>query len=439
MSGAKRSRARLEVIEADDRPTITPQQRDEDFRRDDKGRIYTTQANIALAMRKLGVTVRYDRFAGHELVAGLPGFGPRLDDAAMNRLRLAIDSEFTFRITKDFFYDVVSDRARQNSFHPVVEYLAARTWDKVERISTWLSDYASAENSPYVRAVSRLSLVAAARRVRDPGCKFDEMLVLESAQGTNKSTALRTLAVRDEWFVDDLPLGADTKRLMEATAGRWIVEAGELKGMSKGDVATLKAYLSRQTDQARLSYGRKETIAPRQFVIIGTTNETEGYLKDSTGNRRFWPIRVKAFDLDKLRRDRDQLWAEAAKAEADGESIRLDPALYQHAEVEQDARRADDPMVILLSEHLGDVCGKLRTLDAWKVIGVEPGKATQDQNVRLGAAMRELGWERKQRRFNGGVEWAYVRGSDAEREVPIEVEVEIGFDKQQRVKVRRHA
>lgn len=397
-----------------------------DFDRNKDGKIYSSQANLALALAKLGVRVRYDQFGDREIIEGLAGFGPTLDDAAMTRLRMRIDSEFYFRLSKDWFYDVVADQARHHSFHPVRDYLDGLSWDGIERIDHWLVD-AGADDTEYVRAVSRIVLVAAVRRVRQPGCKFDEMPVIESLQGTSKSTAIAVLAVHDEWFNDDLPLGSDTKRQMEAMAGKWIVEAGELKGMSKGDVAALKGFLSRRVDEARMSYGRKKTVMPRQCVIIGTTNETNGYLKDTTGNRRFWPVKIDSFDVASLRRDRDQLWAEAVAAEAAGESIRLDPTLYSAAAVEQDARRVDDPFVMALDETLRGWTGKIRIVDCWRVVDVKPGDATQDQQARLGSAMRELGWERKRRRFDGDLEYAYVKGTEKEREQLVAVKVDEDF------------
>jgi hypothetical protein len=148
-----------------------------------------------------------------------------------------------------------------------------------------------------------------------------------SPQGLDKSSALAVLAGNGEWFTDSLPLGADDKKVIETLKGRWIVEAAELQGLRKGDVEHLKAFLSRRIDRGRPAYGRLPIEAPRQCVIIGTTN-SERYLRDSTGNRRFWPVRVARFDLDALRRDHDQIWAEAAAIEAKGESIRLDPRLY---------------------------------------------------------------------------------------------------------------
>ena len=241
--------------------------------------------------------------------------------------------------------------------------------------------------------------------------KFDEMLVLESPQGTNKSTALKVLAVRDEWFTDDVPLNAEAKRVIEALAGKWIVEAGELKGMKKGGADHLKGFLSRTHDKARMAYDRREREVPRQCVIVGTTNDSR-YLRDTTGNRRFWPVSVEGFDLDALRRDRDQLWAEAAAREAEGAPIRLDPDLWAEAAEEQDARRVEEPFYEALHSALGEERpGKVRGEDAWRIVGRLRGMRTQDDNERLGDAMRRLAFDRTKRRFGlPHPEWCYVRG-----------------------------
>lgn len=390
---------------------------------DKHGRPIPNQWNIEVAIRKLRVLLRYDEFSGDEIVENLSGYGPRFDDPATINLRLKIDSTYHFLPGRELFRDVTSNISRRQRFHPVREYLASLAWDQEPRIERWLIDYAGAPDTPYVRAVSRIVLVAACRRIRKPGAKYDEMLILESPQGTEKSQGLRALAFHEDWFTDDLPLGSDTRRFMESTAGKWIVEAGELKGMGRGDVAALKACLSRQRDEARMAYGHKNTRVARQFVIIGTTNETEGYLRDATGNRRFWPVRIQRFDLERLRADRDQLWAEAAEAETLGESIRLDPRLYAAATVEQEARLVgDDPLVDVLHRALGNRTGKLRVSDAYIICGIEPGKANQDQISRFGRAIRELGWERQRRRFDGTLQYAYVKGTAPEREVELVVE-----------------
>jgi len=206
----------------------------------------------------------------------------------------------------------------------VTDYLNALVWDGTPRIDRWLVDCAGADDTPDVRAVSRALLVAAVRRARHPGCQFDQMLVLEGPQGCGKSSALRLLAVDDAWFTDDAPITDDARKIIEATHGKWIVEMAELTGtgMDRSDSAAFKSFLSRSADVARMPYQRDQTRVLRQFVVVGTSGSSD-YLRD-TGSRRFWPVRVRRFDLKRLAEVRDQLWAEAAVIEATGEAI--DPA-----------------------------------------------------------------------------------------------------------------
>ena len=377
----------------------------EEFKCDENGVPYKTPYNIRVALKQLGIRLSHDQFADRLLIEGLPDFGPALQDEAVARIWLIIDERFGFRPTKDLFWTVVEDFARQNGFHPVRDYLDGLRWDGKPRVDTWLITYGNAEDTEYTRAVSALFLLAAVRRVRQPGCKFDEMLVLRSPQGTGKSSALETLCPK-----------ADTKIVIERLHGRWIVEAAELKGMRRGDVEHLKAFLSRQIDRARMAYGRVPKEVPRQCVIAGTTN-SEQFLRDTTGNRRFWPIEVGVFDTKSLAAIRDQLWAEASQRETDGESIRLDPSLYTAAAEAQDEHRIEDPFTEILAATLGDIEGKLLAGDAWEIVGVPPGQRTQDHNARLGEAMRELGWERTKLRFGNGVpEWCYIKGEAKRRQ-----------------------
>jgi predicted P-loop ATPase len=200
--------------------------------------------------------------------------------------------------------------------------------------------------------------------------------------------------------------------MIEAISGRWIVEASELAGMSKAEVEHVKANASRQVDRGRMSYERCVTEKPRQCIIVGTTN-AKHYLRDLTGNRRFWPVSCGAFDLEALACDRDQLWAEAAKLEAQGQSIRLPQELWGDASAEQKKRAVEDPWLHTLEAHLDGLEGKIRAEDIWRLLGMaDPKTRSQHHNSRLGEAMRSLGWQRKQFRFGGRKVWAYWKGPD---------------------------
>jgi len=366
-----------------------------------------SQRNVEIALARMGVTVKLDEFSDRVLVEGLKTEDVVLDDRIMSHLRLDADRRFKFLARKDFWYDVVADLALRNAYHPVCDYLGGLEWDREGRIDEWLVRYCGVEDSEYVRAVSRIVLMAAVRRVRQPGVKFDEMLVLEGAQGLGKSQVLKALAVKEEWFTDEVPLAGDGKEVIEALRGRWIAEAAELKGMRAKEVEHLKAFLSRTHDRARLAYGRLTTEVARSFVMIGTTN-SEHYLVDSTGNRRFWPVKATAVDLDGLVAARDQLWAEAAHREAEGESIHLPEKLWAVAGVEQEKRALEDPYLAILTEALGGRWGRIAVEDVFRLIGVEKGQRTQHHNARVGEAMRQLGWRREKQRRDGVQTYCYV-------------------------------
>jgi predicted P-loop ATPase len=183
-------------------------------------------------------------------------------------------------------------------------------------------------------------LIAAVRRARQPGCKFDYVVVLEGKQGTGKSSALRILAGVEN-FSDQPLLHLETRAQQEAIEGVWIFELSELAGLRRTEIETVKSFLSKTADNARPAYGRFRSDQPRRCIFVGTTNEFE-YLRDSSGNRRFWPVRTGVIDLEALRRDRDQLWAEAAAAEAQGEGLTIGDDLYEAAIEQQEQRLVKD-------------------------------------------------------------------------------------------------
>lgn len=399
---------------------------DDAFQRSSNGAVTpASQVNIKLALSLMQVALSYDEFSDR-LMCSTSNDAPRpLEDSIVDRLWLDIDDRYRFRPPRDFFYIVVRDLARRNSFHPVRDYLDGLAWDGISRVDGWLSCYGGAEKSDYVKAVGALVLIAAVRRIRKPGAKFDEMLVLESPQGSaQKSSAIATLCPNQEWFSDDLPLSSDSQEVIERTSGHWLVEASEMSGMRGRDVEHLKAFLARPVDKARMAYDRIVTVRPRHFVLIGTTNNDK-YLRDSTGARRFWPVKVPYFDLEALRRDRDQLWAEAAAREALGGSIRLAKDLWPAAALEQEARRVVDPIEETILEAIGDANGKIPTSKVWGLLGLgDPSRRTQDLNTRLGQVMHMAGFERKKLRDakTGKSVFHYARGTKEEREKNIDID-----------------
>ena len=195
------------------------------------------------------------------------------------------------------------------------------------RVSTRLIDYMGAADTALNHAIGRLWLIAAVRRARKPGTKFDQMIVFEDKEGTGKSTAFRVLAVKDEWFTDQVPLTGSYKDVQELLAGIWIAEMGRACGIAQSRCGAGEVAFSLDVSTAGAApYKRKTKAQGRTCVFGGSTNDAK-YLKSTTGNRRFWPVKTGRVDLVALKRDREQLWAEAAKLEAEGVTSVLDELL----------------------------------------------------------------------------------------------------------------
>jgi predicted P-loop ATPase len=382
---------------------------DLDFARDRHSKAVPTSANGYLAMWKMGLTFRHNSFSDRLLVDHHKEGVKDIQDSDVIRIRIAMERSWQLRLPKETIYDLIVEAGRLNKFHPIKDYFNSIMWDGTNRIDTWLIKYCNAQDSEYVKAVGRLFLVAAVRRIMHPGCKFDEMLVLESPQGMEKSNTLSTLSVNEEWFSDDLPLNVVGPRIIEHIRGRWIIEAAELSGLRRGDIEHLKAFLSRQTDRGRLAYARIVSDVPRECVFVGTTNSEE-YLRDLTGNRRFWPVKVKMIDIDGLKKDRDQLWAEAVIMEKSNASIRLEQRLWPRAEEEQANRLTIDPYVDAIDCKLNGKSGKIAAASVWTILSIAPGNRTQDQNHRVGVAMKRLGWAKSKISADGVMVNGYTKG-----------------------------
>ena len=279
--------------------------------------------------------------------------GPRqwsdADDAA---LRFYLERVYGLS-GKDRIFDAVNVVAQDNSFHPVREYLDSCVWDGVPRVETLLVDYLGAEDTAYTRAVTRKALVAAVARIYRPGCKFDYMLTLRGRQGLGKSALIAKLGGR--WFSDSFTT-LQGKDAYEQVIGVWIMEVGELAGMRKAEAETIKLYISKQVDRFRPAYGRRTQEYPRQCIFIGTTNETQ-FLRDATGNRRFWVVDTPndpTLDMwEELTPETVKLiWGEAVELFHKGESLYLPKELEKLARDVQETYEEENPRAGIVAEYL---------------------------------------------------------------------------------------
>lgn len=250
--------------------------------------------------------------------------------------------------------DALAIVMERNKFHPVRDYLGSLWWDGIPRIDTLLVDYLGAEDSLYVRAVTRKALTAAVARVFNPGCKFDYMLVLVGPQGIGKSHFIAKLGQR--WYSDTLDLVAG-KGAYEQLQNVWLIEMGELSAIKKAEIEAVKHFISKERDRFRVAYGRHVTEFPRQCVFFGTTNDRE-FLRDKTGNRRFWPVDVAVenrrknlwHDMDQY--EIDQIWAEAVDAWKNNEHLYLNPSLEAEAAERQTRHTEESPKAGVVREYL---------------------------------------------------------------------------------------
>lgn len=297
---------------------------------------------------------------------------------------------------------------KRTSFHPVREWLEKISWDGKARFSSWLHRYLGASDVDYTRAVGQKWLLSAVARAFEPGCQADHMLILEGDQGIGKSSALRILG--GTWH-SETPSAIGTTDAYLALRGKWIVEMSELASMRRADIDALKTFLTAPSDYYRAPYAREAVEHVRHCVFAGTVNSWEGYLRDSTGNRRFWPVAVKGVDVEALTADREQLLAEAVVAYKAGERWWLDPTIYGEildvATDEQDARHEGDAW----EDPVGDfLCQPMRRTDGVTVyevlhiaLGTDVSDIRRGDEMRIAEILRRLGWEKRRIRGAGRV------------------------------------
>jgi predicted P-loop ATPase len=405
--------------------------------------------NALIAVEELGVDCRYDLFHDKVIVKGYD-FGMWSGNALENldnvvlKIRQAILLKFGFDPGKTYVLDALLTNALDHAFNPVRDYLDSLRWDGAPRLDRWMLTYCGAPDTPLNHAIGRKMLIGGVRRVRQPGCKFDYITVLESViQGVGKSTLLRTLA-GEENFSDAEILGLDKQEQQEAVQGVWIYEIGELQGLSKAEVEKVKMFASKTHDMARPAYGRTRLDRARQCIFVATTNQ-DRYLRDPTGNRRFWPVKTPVIDLEGIARDRDQLWAEAAAMEALGEPLVIHSDLWPSATVEQIARMEIDPWEEQVGADLLEKERSYSTIDhkfilatgkggarefrvsisylLSDVLRIPPERQHQNHASRLAVVMRNLGWLRSDKvlRIAGAVCRGYTKPFSARVTAPAQV------------------
>lgn len=317
--------------------------------------------------------------------------------------------------------------AKKNRIHPVRDLYSSLEWDGVSRLDTWLVNYCSADDNAYTRAVARKTLVAGCKRVFEPGCKFDYITILEGEQGTGKSTAWRSLAMRDEWFTDAIP-DFGSKDMVMVMMGKTIWELAEMANLNRTDANHVKAMVSMCTDRVRLPYQARVIELPRQILLVATSNRA--MFIDETGNRRFWPVLTGEIDTVGLRRDAKQLWAEAMHIYRKGtEQLYLDDEqALCIAEEEQENRYIGDDWTETIGAWLDaggvdefdteskEALDRVTGTQIWtECLGRNSSHFDRKAQGRISDVMRKLGWDRKPIRVDGRTIKGYERKHHARR------------------------
>lgn len=396
------------------------------FRRTQQGGLVAHMCNVSLILgndERWKGALGFNSFSSKTMALRTPPFGGQPGEWADLDDMLATEwlaQQYGLLVKSTAVLEAVSVTASKNTFHPVRDYLNGLTWDHVSRLESWLYLIMGVPLTPYSMKVAKRWMIGAVARVMKPGCKVDNVLILEGMQGEGKSTALNILG--GEWFMDT-PFTLGDKEAFQMIRGKWIIELGELDAFNKADSTKAKQFFSASTDTFRESYGRRTADVARQCVFAGTTNQEE-YLKDTTGNRRYWPVMCNKVELEALREIRDQLWAEAVFCYQTGERWWVGKEETQAFADEQDARYTVDAWEHQILPFLEDYVGETLTsadilTDALKL---DLGHWGKPEQMRVGSIMHRLGWRRERLKASGKSTvrpWGYKRPSDWKRQADV--------------------
>jgi len=349
----------------------------------------------------------FNRFKNHIEMTRKPpwdeldiGYPRPLSDIDVTRFTTWIERRYDFDVGPKVLGAVIASCADHESYDPLVGWLQRLRWDGVPRLSTWLTAYAGAVDNIYTRAVGRAWMISCVARAIVPGCQVDTTLILEGAQGKGKSSLLRAL-VGSEYFMDHLPDFASKDAAM-LVAKAWVHELSELSSLNKNDVERIKQFLTQRSDAYRPPYGSNTIDVLRKCAFAASTNRFFEYLKDSTGNRRFWPVRTDRMDVAGIARDREQIWAEAVAAFKAKESWHIiDPAVLAFAVDEQADRVEQDIWVANIAKYV-ETQRTTTTADVLTQLGVEICKRTPRDGERVCSVLRGLGWTEARSRTTSG-------------------------------------
>lgn len=382
----------------------------------DKGKVLPTLGNVHLILSNHNAwsgVIAHDDFAGRVVKRKRPPFAQAdvgewtdMDDI---RCVLWLSQKYGISVRQDVVMNAVLLVADQAHFHGVLEYLDGLEWDGVKRLSRWPQTYLHVADSEYVQLVAVKWMIAAVARVMRPGSKVDNVLILEGKQGWGKSTALEVIASKP-WYTNS-PIRIGDKDTYAVMAGKWIVELAELDALNKADSSAAKSFFATETDRFRNFYGKRATDVHRQGVFAGSVN-FDAYLKDESGGRRYWPIACGGpIDLNGLRRDRDQLWAEAVHLFREGVAWHVSEAERPLFDAEQRERYEGD----VYEDRIGRAIDALSRITMEEILGdilkLDTSKWTLPEQRRVGKALKSLGWVRK-RESGGRRQWFYVPGED---------------------------
>ncbi len=378
-----------------------------------KGDLVCCLANVYDILLHSGVwagVLGFDEFAQRTVKLKAPPYfgGERGEWTGADDSRTAIwlSRVWRFSPATALVAEAIETLALANSFHPVRDWLRALPpWDGIARADMWLCDFLDVDDSPYVRLVARFYLVGMVARVMRPGVKFDYCLVAEGPQGEGKSSVAAVLG--GEWF-GDTDLDLHNKDAMSALRGKWVYEFAEMGSVTRSEASRQKSFLSRQFDEFRPVYGRREIRLSRQVVFFGTTNEWE-WNKDPTGGRRFWPVAVRSINLEGLRAVRDQLFAEALALFDAGE--RFWPTKEEQRRLfdpEQLAREQAEGLIDALHDWVyGQVAEFSLATAVMEGLKLDASKLTRDLQTRVGQSLVKLGCTKVERR-NGMTRFWYT-------------------------------